>query len=245
MRVRIKVGKKSDVKVPTICAGCSSPIAPDATFCEVCHSPIVRKYCPKCSRLIPENSVSCPYCGAAAAKVKNQESTIAIPNITIIAIIGLVAGFFLMGDFFSGQKPEYKIQSSSNTQASNPATPSALVGSHAAVTSTLPISNQKPVVRSDEEGTKLNLQAYTLMQQGDYQKAEQILRQALQSFPQGTTAVGYKYTLYNLGRALRKTGRPKEALVYLEKCAQIDPERSMAQTELAVAKQQVQGSAVL
>jgi hypothetical protein len=245
MRVRIKLGKKSDVKVPTICAGCSSPIAPDATFCEVCHAPIVRKYCPKCSRLIPENSVNCPYCGVAAGKAKTQESTIAIPNMTILAVIGLVAAFFLMGGFFSDKKSENKIRSSSNVQSSNPATPSSLVGSHAAVTSTVPISNQKPVVRSDEEGTKLNLQAYTLMQQGDYQKAEEILRQAVQAFPAGTTAVGYKYTLYNLGHVLRKTGRPKESLVYLEKCAQIDPEWSKVQTELAVAKQQVQGSAVL
>jgi tetratricopeptide (TPR) repeat protein len=78
------------------------------------------------------------------------------------------------------------------------------------------------------------------MQQGDYQKAEEILRQAVQSFPQGTTAVGYKYALYNLGHVLRKTGRVKESLVYLEKCAQIDPEWSKVQTELAVAKQQAQ-----
>ena len=151
-----------------------------------------------------------------------------------------------MGGFFSDKKSENKIQSSSNVQLSNPATPSSLVGSHAAVTSTVPISNQKPVVRSDEEGTRLNLQAYTLMQQGDYQKAEEILRQAVQAFPKGTTAVGYKYTLYNLGHVLRKTSRPKESLVYFEKCAQIDPEWSKVQTELAIAKQQAQGtSAVL
>src|SRR5262245_49767263 len=110
MRVRIKFGKKSEIKVPTICAGCSSPIAPDATFCETCHAPIVRRYCPKCSKLVPENSVNCPFCGASSKTKTSTESGIAIPNITVLAVIGMIAAFFLMGGFFPSEKGENKNQ---------------------------------------------------------------------------------------------------------------------------------------
>ncbi|HJZ13512.1 MAG TPA: zinc ribbon domain-containing protein, partial [Acidobacteriota bacterium] len=50
----------------TTCQECNKRIAPDALFCESCHAPVVRRYCPKCSKLVPETSKLCPFCGAAA-----------------------------------------------------------------------------------------------------------------------------------------------------------------------------------
>ena len=105
---------------------------------------------------------------------------------------------------------------------------------------------QPPVIRSDAEGTRLNLEGYELIQLKDYKQAEVVLRRAVQSFPEGTTAVAYKYSLYNLGHVLRRNGRAKEAVPYLEKCVKMDPEWSKAQTELAVAEEQAaQSSAAL
>lgn len=168
-----------------------------------------------------------------------------LSNIAILAIVGMVVAFFLMGGMFPAEKSTKPIPPPPPTVQLSSPSPHTSTASQAQESKTVQVSSQQPVARSDEEGTRLNLQAYEFMQQGDYQKAEPVLRQAVQTFPQGTTAVGYKYALYNLGHVLRKTGRARESIPYFQKCAQIDPEWSKVQTELAIAKEQAQASTVL
>ena len=239
-----KMGSTPKVDVQTTCAGCNSPIAVDATFCEVCHAPVVRRYCAKCSRLVPENTKLCPYCGTSS-KVKPRESS-GLSNITILAILGLAAAFFLTAGFFSSGKETKKIAPAPSVQLTDSRDKVATAHLASRSDQQLPVSGQQsPLVKSDEEGTRLNLQAYELIQQRNYQQAEPILRRAVQSFPQGTTAVAYKYSLYNLGHVLRRNGKAKEAVSFLEQCVRLDPTWTKAQSELSVAKSAVPPNSAL
>ena len=244
MTVKLRIAHKPDKPpVPSLCAGCSSPIAPDATFCESCHAPIVRKYCAGCSRLIPENSISCPYCGTSR-KIKPRESNRQLSNVWIFLIVGIILAYFLSGGFIQ-QKSTTPLASAPAQPTSAAPAPKPQKANPPKKASTVPVSNPQPVQQSDEQGTKLNIEGYTLIQKGDYQNAEAVLRQAVQAFPHGTSAIAYKFALYNLGHVLRRTGRPKEALTYLEKAARLDPEWEKAQSELTVARQQAANTKVL
>jgi Tfp pilus assembly protein PilF len=241
MKVKLRVGKlqrnqPTTIHVKTTCAGCQAPIAPDATFCNACHAPIVRRYCPKCSKLVPENTKECPYCGTSA-KAKARD-TVGLSNLMVAALIGMAVVYFVIGGLFSSESPKKKIASAPGVSLSEATKQAKLTSTVAAGPKTIPISNQQPQpkVISDAEGTRLNLAAYELIQQKQYQQAEPLLRQAIVSFPKGTSAEAYKYALYNLGHVLRKTGRAKQAIPYFEKCLQLDPAWSKAQTELSVAK---------
>jgi RNA polymerase subunit RPABC4/transcription elongation factor Spt4 len=238
MKVKLKIRKPPRPEVPTFCAECHSPIAADATFCGACHAPIVRRYCPKCSRLVPENTKDCPFCGASS-KAKPRE-TPGLSNLAVFGVIGMGVAFFLIAGFFPSEKEKPKIAPPPNVQLADSVAPVNVTGAQVTAGTTLPAKGQQPVVQSDAEGARLNLQAYELIQQKNYQEAEPILRRALQSFRPGTTAVEYKYAMYNLGHVLRRTGRAKEAIPYLEQCVKMDPAWSKAQTELAVAKGAIQ-----
>jgi RNA polymerase subunit RPABC4/transcription elongation factor Spt4 len=234
MKVKLKIRKPQKPEVPTVCAECQSPIAPEATFCESCHAPIVRRYCPKCSRLVPENTKDCPLCGASS-KAKARE-TPGLSNFAVFGAIAMGVAFFLIAGFFPAEKEKPRVAPAPNVQLTDSVAPVRLAGSRLDAGRTLPATGQIPVVRSDQEGARLNLQAYELIQQKEYQQAEPILRRAVQSFQPGTTAVEYKYALYNLGHVLRRNGKPAEAIPFLEQCVKLDPAWSKAHTELATAR---------
>src|SRR5215210_5097560 len=67
------------------------------------------------------------------------------------------------------------------------------------------------------QGARLDAQAYRLIQQGRYGQAVPIARRAVSSFPENDTSANYAYALFNLGTALNRSGKPKEAIPYLEK----------------------------
>jgi eukaryotic-like serine/threonine-protein kinase len=67
-------------------------------------------------------------------------------------------------------------------------------------------------------GSRLNNQGFALINSGNYDGAIPVLEQAVKSFPSGTTAssnLDYAFTLFNLGQALRKAGRPADAVPVL------------------------------
>jgi eukaryotic-like serine/threonine-protein kinase len=92
-------------------------------------------------------------------------------------------------------------------------------------------------------GAQLNDQGYSLIQQGRYDEAIPLLRQAVNAFPAGTSDVNYAYALYNLGHALRLAGRPQEAIPILEQRLQISDQSGVVAQELAAAEQQAGQSA--
>jgi eukaryotic-like serine/threonine-protein kinase len=87
-------------------------------------------------------------------------------------------------------------------------------------------------------GARLNQQGYALMQRGNYRDAVAILRRAVAAFPKGTTDINYAYALYNLGRSLRLSGRPAEAVPILERRLRIPNQRDVVRRELDAARRE-------
>jgi eukaryotic-like serine/threonine-protein kinase len=86
------------------------------------------------------------------------------------------------------------------------------------------------------QGAALNEQGYALMQQGDYEGAVPILQDAVASWPEDSTDINYAYALFNLGKSLNRSGRPDEAIPYLEKRLNWSDQRETVQAELDLAR---------
>ncbi len=213
-----------------LCRECRGMIAPDATVCDICHAPVVRRYCPRCSRLVPETTEYCPYCGTSKkANVKR------IPVMSILFATAILGMTLYLAVRFSGSKnvaPEEQVPPAPKASevSPNPVSYPKPVEKQA-----VPAQAQKPVI-DEQKGTELNIQAHQLIGEGKYVEAIPILEQALKSFPKDSTAPAYKFVLYNLGHSLRKAGRSKEAIAYFDQCIRIDPTWEKARSELQIAK---------
>jgi eukaryotic-like serine/threonine-protein kinase len=87
----------------------------------------------------------------------------------------------------------------------------------------------------------LNNQGFSLVQQGQAPQAVASLQRSVDAFrSQGRKGeVDYAYALYNLGTALRMSGRPADAIPYLEERLTIsDYKRGVVKKELQTARQQ-------
>jgi eukaryotic-like serine/threonine-protein kinase len=89
---------------------------------------------------------------------------------------------------------------------------------------------------SSESGAALNEEGYALIQAGEYEAAVPKLEEAVASYPEGTEDVGYAYALFNLGNALRLSGRPDEAIPILERRLEIPNQTSTVERELEAAR---------
>jgi eukaryotic-like serine/threonine-protein kinase len=87
-----------------------------------------------------------------------------------------------------------------------------------------------------ERGVALNEQGFELMGQGDYAGAVPVLQQAVASWPEDSGDLEYAYALYNLGASLNRSGRPAEAIPYLEKRLGWANQRGVVKQELKAAK---------
>jgi eukaryotic-like serine/threonine-protein kinase len=87
-----------------------------------------------------------------------------------------------------------------------------------------------------ELGASLNQQGFELIQAGEYEAAVPVLEEAVASFPAGTEDLSYAYALFNLGNALRLSGRPEEAIPVLEKRLEIPNQTGTVEEELAAAR---------
>jgi eukaryotic-like serine/threonine-protein kinase len=99
----------------------------------------------------------------------------------------------------------------------------------------------QPAGTSAAEGARLNQRGKSLSDSGNYTAAIPVLERAARSFPAGTTAAGnieYAYTLFNLGHALVRAGRPDDAVPVLEERLKNPDQRATVQAELDAARQQ-------
>jgi tetratricopeptide (TPR) repeat protein len=87
-------------------------------------------------------------------------------------------------------------------------------------------------------GSSLNEEGFELIQAGLYEEAVPVLEEAVRAFPPGTTDVDYAYALYNLGNALRLSGRPEDAIPVLEQRLQIPNQTEVVERELAAARRE-------
>lgn len=85
-------------------------------------------------------------------------------------------------------------------------------------------------------GSTLNEQGYELIQAGEYEAAVPVLEEAVSSFPEGTEELAYAYALFNLGNALRLSGRPEEAIPVLERRLEIPNQTATVEEELEAAR---------
>jgi eukaryotic-like serine/threonine-protein kinase len=97
-----------------------------------------------------------------------------------------------------------------------------------------------PQAKSDDP-VALNDQGFALIGQGQPTDAVAPLQRSVEAFrAQGRKGdIGYAYALYNLGNALRLSGRPAEAIPFLEERLQISNyKRGIVKKELETARQQ-------
>jgi serine/threonine protein kinase len=85
-------------------------------------------------------------------------------------------------------------------------------------------------------GAALNEEGFSLIQSGEYEAAVPVLEEAVASFPAGTEDLEYAYALFNLGNALRLSGRPDEAIPVLERRLEIPNQVATVEEELAAAR---------
>jgi tetratricopeptide (TPR) repeat protein len=100
---------------------------------------------------------------------------------------------------------------------------------------TVPEPEPEPAGESGD-GASLNEQGYELIQAGDYEGAVPVLEEAVAAYPEGSEDLDYAYALFNLGSALRLSGRPKEAIPVLEQRLQIPNQTATVEEELEAAR---------
>jgi len=79
------------------------------------------------------------------------------------------------------------------------------------------------------------------MQQGRYANAVPVLRRAVAAFPSGSTSLDYGYALFNLGKSLRLSGHPAEAIPVLERRLRIPDQTATVRRELDAARRAMRG----
>jgi serine/threonine-protein kinase len=85
-------------------------------------------------------------------------------------------------------------------------------------------------------GSALNQEGFEMIQAGSYEEAVPVLEEAVRAFPPGTEDLDYAYALFNLGNALRLSGRAEEAIPVLERRLEIPNQTEVVRRELATAR---------
>jgi len=86
------------------------------------------------------------------------------------------------------------------------------------------------------DGVSLNEEGFGLIQAGEYEAAVPVLEEAVSAFPAGTEDLEYAYALFNLGNALRLSGRASEAIAVLERRLEIPNQTGAVEEELEAAR---------
>ena len=87
------------------------------------------------------------------------------------------------------------------------------------------------------EGARLNRQGFRPAQPGQVRaRPSRCSTRSVEAFPPGTTDVQYAFALFNLGKALRLSGKPADAVPVLERRLQIPNQTSTVQKELDAAR---------
>jgi ABC-type lipoprotein release transport system permease subunit len=75
-----------------------------------------------------------------------------------------------------------------------------------------------------------------MIQAGQPEAAVPVLEEAVGSFPAGSEELDYAYALFNLGNALRLSGRPEDAVPVLEARLRIPNQTGTVSEELEAAR---------
>jgi eukaryotic-like serine/threonine-protein kinase len=102
-------------------------------------------------------------------------------------------------------------------------------------------AGEQPAGGGPGRGAKLNERGFGLIQRGDYAAAVPVLERAVASWPRNSRDITYAYALFNLGQALNRSGRPDEAIPYLEKRLTWSDQTDAVQAELDSARENAAG----
>ena len=156
-------------------------------------------------------------------------------GVGVLAACAALAGGFLFLSRDSGEKPEKpppsQVDKAADDRGTADAGPSA-AGAAPSTTAGVP----EPTGSDDELGSTLNQEGFELIQAGDYEGAVPLLEEAVRAFSPDTEDLDYAYALFNLGNALRLSGRPEEAIPVLERRLAIPNQSGVVREELAAAR---------
>jgi serine/threonine protein kinase len=158
--------------------------------------------------------------------------------LVLVVLAGLAAAGIALVGGGSGDKSPKKAKTAAKNRVggSGSASQAASGRESAGSATTAPASDQPAPSSSSADGVSLNAQGFALINEGRPAEAVPILRQAVGSFPEGSTDINYAYALYNLGNALRLSGHPDEAVPVLEERLRIPDQRATVAAELARAR---------
>jgi eukaryotic-like serine/threonine-protein kinase len=139
------------------------------------------------------------------------------------------------GQEASGAKPQPQQQAQAQEQG-QAQEPAPTTESTTAESTTAATPEPAPEASDPSGGSTLNEQGYELIQAGEYEAAVPVLEEAVDSFPEGTEELAYAYALFNLGNALRLSGRPEEAIPVLERRLEIPNQTATVEEELEAAR---------
>jgi serine/threonine protein kinase len=169
-----------------------------------------------------------------------------IPAVLALALVALaVAGVVLLGAGGGGGSDDRRAEPSRDAQRGQQRERAEREQPSGGQSSERPqapsdglAQQQQPAAGGAAEGARLNAQGFALMRQERFEEAIPVLERAVEAFPEGTSDIRYAYALYNLGSSLRRAGRPREAIPYLERRLQIPNQAATVRRELETARRE-------
>jgi len=155
--------------------------------------------------------------------------------VALLAACAALAGTFLLLSGDSGERHE-KPRSNLARKAADDGEAAGAAPRAAGATPSAVAGTPEPTGSDDELGSALNQEGFELIQAGDYEAAVPLLEEAVRAFSPGTEDLDYAYALFNLGNALRLSGRPDEAIPVLERRLAIPNQSGVVREELAAAR---------
>jgi eukaryotic-like serine/threonine-protein kinase len=178
-----------------------------------------------------------PATPAPAARRPRRPFLIALAAIVFVlaAVIAAIAG----GGGGDDHSPTRAATTQSKAAAGHPAKKKAKPKRKPAATTPAQSTTQAPPPATDKSA--LAAQGHSLIAQGNYGAAIDVLGRAVKDCPVSTTDP-CAYALFDLGHALRLAGRPAEAIPVLQQRLQNPNQRDVVQRELDLAEAAVNGT---
>jgi len=175
--------------------------------------------------------------------------------LAFLAAVGVIAAVALSrGGSDGGQPRQAKADKAKKAKQEKPKGSGAAAASEPAASSPAPVEESSESEPSESEpteepaaapesavsadGASLNEQGFALIQAGEYEAAVPVLEEAVAAYPEGSEDLDYAYALFNLGSALRLSGRPEEAIPVLEKRLEIPNQTGTVEAELEQAREE-------
>lgn len=154
--------------------------------------------------------------------------------LTAVAVFAALSGGGDPGE--GGDQPAARAQASKAGNGDNPAAPASEQPVTQPDEAEAPEPEPQPTAVDPARGAALNEEGFALIAAGEPQAAVPLLEEAVSSFPADSGDLDYAYALYNLGNALRLSGRAAEAIPILERRLEIPDQENAVLSELEAAR---------